>query len=288
MVHVKTFFDQATNTATHLVTDSSGSSCAVIDPVLDFDLPSGRLSTNSADKIIAEIKSKKFRLEWILETHIHADHITAAKHLKDQLGGKIGIGKKVCQVQDVFREFYDLGPEFVSDGSQFDHLFDDGEQFAIGSNLANAIMTPGHTPACVTYLIEDCAFCGDTLFMPDTGTGRCDFPGGSARDLYNSIQKIFSLPSATRIFVGHDYIGHGRDNFSWETTVADQRESNIHVRSGIGLEGFIEFRKKRDAELSIPRMMLSAIQVNIRAGGLPPPGGDGRTFLKLPLNQLQF
>ncbi|MBK19635.1 MAG: MBL fold metallo-hydrolase [Rhodospirillaceae bacterium] len=281
---IKTFFDNETNNATHVVFDENAKSCAVIDSVLNFDFAAGKTSTEAADAVIDFIGGAELTVEWILETHIHADHLTAAAHLKDRLGGKTGIGAGVVDVQKTFSQIYGLGDEFTPDGSQFDHLFADGESFKIGDLDARVIHTPGHTPACATYVIGDAAFTGDTFFMPDSGTARCDFPGGSADDLYSSLQKILDLPPETRLFLNHDYGCGGSRDCSWETTVAEQRDANIHVGAGKPAEEFIEMRTGRDATLSMPRLVLPAIQVNMRAGQMPPPDADGNRFLKIPLN----
>jgi glyoxylase-like metal-dependent hydrolase (beta-lactamase superfamily II) len=258
--------------------------CAIIDTVLDFEVASGRTATEFADEVMAKVRELGLTVQWILETHVHADHLSAAPVIKEALGGEIGIGDHINEVQVGFAKIYNLGPQFQVDGSQFDHLFTDGEQFAIGSIQAKVIHTPGHTPACVTYVIGDAAFCGDTMFMPDFGTARCDFPGGSAHTLYRSIKKILALPPETRIFVAHDY-GPGGRPIAWETTVAEQRTNNKHVNDSVDEESFVAMRTKRDAELSMPGLLLPSIQVNIRGGRLPEPEDNGTAYLKLPLNR---
>lgn len=281
---VKTFFDEGTNNATHVVCDPDGLSCALVDTALGFDPASGRISTEPVDPVISYIRAEGLTVEWILETHVHADHLTAAPYVKEQLGGRVGIGAGVKRVQETFAGIYNMGSDFVCDGSQFDHLFEEGESFRIGGLDARVIHTPGHTPACATYVIGDAAFTGDTFFMPDSGTARCDFPGGSAGDLYRSLQKILSLPGETRLFINHDYGAGGSRAFAWETTVAEQAENNIHVGGGATEEAFVSMREERDATLSMPRLILPAIQVNMRAGNLPPPEENGTQYLKIPLN----
>ncbi|WP_169566367.1 MBL fold metallo-hydrolase [Sneathiella limimaris] len=281
--NVKTIFDKATFTATHIVWDPETSKAAIIDSVHDYDPKSGRTSTVSADEVIAFIKEKNLTVEWILETHVHADHLTAAPYLKEKLGGKTGIGSKVDTVQGVFKSLFNLEPEFSTDGSQFDHLFEDGETFMIGNMKAEVIHTPGHTPACATYVIGDAAFVGDTLFMPDFGTARCDFPGGDARQLFQSIQKILALDPGTRLFLCHDYAPNGRD-YIWETTVAAEKEGNIHVNDKVDENAFVEMRTNRDKELDMPVLILPSVQVNVRAGDLPPAEDNGTRYLKIPLD----
>ncbi len=282
---IKSFFDEATYTATHIVSDRETGKCAIIDSVLDFETASGRTSTRSADQVIGYIQGRDLEVEWILETHAHADHLSAAPYLKEKLGGKTGIGAHIKDVQRVFKKIFNLEPTFQPDGSQFDRLFEDGERFQIGELEVNVMHTPGHTPACVTYVIDDAAFVGDTLFMPDYGTARADFPGGDAATLYQSIQKIFRLPPETRLFLCHDYKAPGRDEFKWETTVADEKANNIHLGGGVPREDFAKMREERDATLSIPRLILPSVQVNIRAGALPPAEDNGVSYLKLPLNR---
>ena len=281
---IKTFFDEGTNNATHVVREPGGLSCAVIDSVLDFDLASGRTSTRAADLIVSHIRREGLQVEWILETHVHADHLTAAPYIKDRLGGRVGIGAGVVTVQEAFAAIYNTRKEFRPDGSQFDHLFGDGETLSIGGMTMSVMHTPGHTPACASYVLGDAVFAGDTFFMPDAGTARCDFPGGSARQLYRSLQRILSLPEGTRLFVNHDYGLAGDRAVGWETTVGDQKTNNIHVGGGKSEDDFIAMRDARDATLSMPNLILPAIQVNMRAGHLPDPEDNGTRYLKIPLN----
>ncbi|MBY6055740.1 MBL fold metallo-hydrolase [Leisingera daeponensis] len=283
---VKAFFDEATNTVSYVVREPEGSACAVIDSVLDYDQAAGRTCTASADTVIAWIRKEGLRVEWILESHVHADHLSAAPYLQEQLGGRIGIGDQITVVQDTFGKVFNEGTEFQRDGSQFDRLFREGDSFMIGQIRGEVLHTPGHTPACLTYVIGDAAFVGDTLFMPDFGTARCDFPGGSSADLYNSIQKILALPDETRVFVGHDYKAPGRDDYAWETTVGEQKALNVHVGSGRSIEEFVEMRDARDATLGMPRLILPSLQVNMRAGQMPEPDEQGDVFLKIPVNKL--
>ncbi|UWQ38758.1 MBL fold metallo-hydrolase [Leisingera aquaemixtae] len=283
---VKAFFDEATNTVSYVVREPEGTACAIIDSVLDFDHAAGRTSTASADAIIAWVKAEGLRVEWILESHVHADHLSAAPYLQEQLGGKIGIGDRITVVQDTFGKIFNEGTEFQRDGSQFDQLFREGDSFMIGQLRGEVLHTPGHTPACLTYVIGDAAFVGDTLFMPDFGTARCDFPGGSSADLYNSIQKILTLPDETRIFVGHDYKAPGRDDYAWETTVGEQKALNVHVGEGRSIEEFVQMRDARDATLGMPRLILPSLQVNMRAGQMPEPDEQGDVFLKIPVNKI--
>ena len=283
---VFSYFDETTNAACYILKDPSSNSCAVIDSILDFDLAAGRVTTKHADMLIRDIQTKGLDLEWIIETHVHADHLSAAPYLAQQLGGKIAIGSNIGTVQEVFGKIFNAGTEFQMDGSQFDRLFSDNDKFKIGSLDVKVIHTPGHTPACVTYIVGDSAFIGDTLFMPDFGTARADFPGGSAADLYNSIQKILSLPNETRLFLCHDYKAPGRDNFAWETTVKEQKETNVHVGGGKSEKEFVDFRTKRDSQLSMPKLIIPSIQTNMRAGNLPPAEDDGTQFLKIPINKL--
>ena len=283
---IASFFDPATFTASHLVSDPASKAAAIVDPVLDFDPASGRTATISADKIAAQIRERGLKLEWILETHAHADHLSAAPYLKQKLGGKIAIGARITTVQQTFGKLFNLGPEFLRDGSQFDRLFADGECFTIGGVEVCVLHVPGHTPADLAYVAGDAAFIGDTLFMPDYGTARADFPGGDAATLYRSIRRLLSLPDATRIFLCHDYKAPGRDQFRWETSVADEKAHNIHVHAGIGEESFVAMRKARDATLEMPRLILPSIQVNMRAGHLPEPESNGMRYLKLPVNAL--
>jgi glyoxylase-like metal-dependent hydrolase (beta-lactamase superfamily II) len=283
---VVTFFDEPTNTASHVVSDPATGACAIIDSVLDFDAASGRTSRDGADRIIAHVKAAGLRCEWILETHVHADHLSAAPILKDALGGKVGIGSHIVTVQDVFGKIFNAEPSFRRDGSQFDALFDDGAHFRLGALDARVIHTPGHTPACITYVISDAAFVGDTLFMPDYGTARCDFPGGDAATLYQSIQKIFALPDDTRLYLCHDYKAPGRSDFAWQTTVKEERDWNIHVGRRVAEADFVAMRRARDKTLSMPKLILPSVQINMRAGALPPPDANGVRYLKLPLNLL--
>jgi glyoxylase-like metal-dependent hydrolase (beta-lactamase superfamily II) len=282
---VKTFFDEATFTATHVVWDPETKAAAVIDTVKDYDPKSGRTSTESADDLIAFIREQGLTLEWILETHVHADHLTAAPYVRDTLGGKIGIGARIDVVQGVFKKVFNAEKDFPTDGRQFDHLFEDGERFAIGNLEASVMHTPGHTPACATYLIGDAAFVGDTLFMPDFGTARCDFPGGDARQLFRSIQKILALPPETRIFLCHDYGPNGRE-YVWETSVAAEKAENIHVKDGTSEDDFVKMRTERDKQLDMPVLILPSVQVNMRAGDLPPAEDNGTRYLKIPLDTL--
>lgn len=278
-------FDPATWTVTYVVYEKEGSSCAIIDSVLDYDPKSGRTSTASADQVIRFVKDHSLKVEWIIETHAHADHLTAAPYLKQQLGGNTLIGGRIATVQSVFKGIFNLEPEFRQDGSQFDRLVADGETFQIGNLIAKALFVPGHTPACMAYQIGDAVFVGDTLFMPDVGTARCDFPGGDARALYQSIQKILSLPPETRLFMCHDYPPNDRP-IDFQCTVADQRTNNIHVRDGISEDAFVEMRTKRDATLAMPVLILPAVQVNIRAGEMPPKEDNGVSYMKIPINAL--
>lgn len=280
------FFDEATFTITYVVRDPSSSTCAVIDSVLDFEYASGRTDTRSADAVIAFVTEKGFKVDWLLESHVHADHLSAAPYLQEKLGGKIGIGENIRLVQDTFGKVFNEGTEFQRDGSQFDRLFKEGDSFHIGQMRADVMHTPGHTPACLTFVIGDAAFVGDTLFMPDFGTARCDFPGGSAEMLYASIQKILALPDETRIFVGHDYKAPGRDEFAWETTVGEQKAFNIHVGAGKPADAFVSMRTERDSTLAMPRLIIPALQINMRAGKLPPAEDNGVSYLKVPVNKL--
>ncbi|ATF18671.1 MBL fold metallo-hydrolase [Phaeobacter gallaeciensis] len=283
---VKAFFDEQTNTVSYLVREPDGTACALIDSVLDFDHAAGRTDTRSADEMIAWVKAEGLRVEWILESHVHADHLSAAPYLQEHLGGKIGIGANITLVQDTFGKVFNEGTEFQRDGSQFDALFREGDSFHIGQLRGDVLHTPGHTPACLTYVIGDAAFVGDTLFMPDFGTARCDFPGGSSEALFQSIQKILTLPDETRIFVGHDYKAPGRDDYAWETTVGEQKALNIHIGQGRPIEAFVAMRDARDATLSMPRLILPSLQVNMRAGQMPEADTDGNVYLKVPINKL--
>jgi glyoxylase-like metal-dependent hydrolase (beta-lactamase superfamily II) len=283
---VISLFDEATFTATHLVFDPETRHAVIIDSVLDFDPASGRTSHVSADKVVALVAEHGLHVEWILETHAHADHLSAAPYLQDKLGGKIAIGKDIQHVQQVFGGIFNEGPDFARDGSQFDHLFSDGDRFRIGSLEAIAIHVPGHTPADMAYIIGDAAFIGDTLFMPDYGTARADFPGGDARTLFRSIRRLLTLPPATRVFLCHDYKAPGRDRFAYETTIGAERTANVHVHDGVAEDDFVAMREARDKTLAVPRLILPSIQINIRAGHLPPAEANGTSYLKLPLNIL--
>ena len=288
-MNIEGFFDEATSTISYIVLDSESMRCAVIDSVLDYDPKAGRTATRGADRLIARIRELGATLEWILETHVHADHLSAAPYLQAQLGGKLAIGGHITTVQKVFGKLFNAGTEFARDGSQLNRLFDDGESFSIGTLECRAMHTPGHTPACMTYIVSDAtesaAFVGDTLFMPDYGTARCDFPGGDARTLYRSIRKVLSLPPQTRLYLCHDYRPGGRE-LAYVTTVAEQRASNVHVRDGISEDEFASMRNERDATLEMPVLILPSVQVNMRAGELPPAEGNGVRYIKIPLNQL--
>jgi len=280
--YVQAFFDEPTNTVSYLVADPATRRAAVIDPVLDFDAATGEASVRSADAILCAAEQERFAIDWILETHAHADHLTAAPYLRQRTGARVGIGEHIREVQAIFRPVFNL-VDVSGDGSEFDHLFADGETFQIGVLEAEVMYTPGHTPACVSYRIGDAVFVGDTLFMPDYGTARTDFPGGSARALYRSIRRILSLPPSTRIFVCHDYKAPGRDSFAWESTVAEQRARNIHIHDGITEEEFVALRSKRDATLAAPVLLLPSVQVNVRAGRFPSAESNGVRYLKIPV-----
>ena len=280
---VRAFFDAATWTLTYVVKDPDSAHCAIIDSVLDYDAASGRTRTESADRVIAMIQADDLIVDWILETHVHADHLSAAPYLHRALGGQIGIGNHIVDVQTIFAALFNVEPEFKRDGSQFDALFDDNETFQIGGMTATAMHTPGHTPACMSYLIGDALFVGDTLFMPDYGTARCDFPGGDARTLYQSVQRLLALPPETRMFLCHDYLPNGRE-LTYQTTVEAQRRSNIHVHSGISEEEFVTMRTAKDQTLSMPTLILPSVQINMRAGQLPPAEANGTRYLKIPLD----
>lgn len=277
-------FDPATSTVTYVVADPATGDCAVIDPVLDFDPRSGRVSTHSADKVAAMVRERGLTPRWILDTHVHADHMTGLAYLRESLGGRTGIGAHVTDVQETFREFYSAEPGFRPDGSQFDHLFGDDEEFAVGSIPARVLHIPGHTPACVAYVVGDAVFTGDALLMPDFGTARCDFPGGDARMLYRSVRRLLDLPGDTRMFVGHDY-GPGGRAIAWATTVAAQRAGNVHIRDGVSEDKFVALRAERDATLELPALMLASVQVNMRAGRLPPADANGVSYLKIPVTR---
>lgn len=280
------FFDEATNTISYVVADPETRRCAVVDSLLDFDQPSGRTSTKSADKLIAFVRDHDLTCDWIIDTHVHADHLTAAPYVQSQIGGKTAIGDHVPVVQRVFSEIFNEDQSFHTDGSQFDHLFTDGEEYKIGKIDAKAIHTPGHTPACMSHVIGDALFVGDTIFMPDFGTARCDFPGGDAGQLFDSIQKLFALPEETRMFLCHDYKAPGRDDYCWETTIGEQKRSNIHVKDGTSRADFIKMRTERDATLAMPQLILPSVQINMRAGEMPPPEENGQSYMKLPINAL--
>ncbi|KAA0968940.1 MBL fold metallo-hydrolase [Aureimonas fodinaquatilis] len=282
---VTAFFDGETNTISYVVKDPASSACAVIDSVLDIDYAAGRTSTLQADKIIAFVEKARLQVEWLIETHAHADHLSAAPYLQERLGGKLGIGEQITVVQETFGKIFNEGTEFQRDGSQFDRLFTDGDSYTIGGMSVFTMHTPGHTPACMTHVIGNAAFVGDTLFMPDSGSARADFPGGDAGILFDSIQKLLTLPPQMRLFMCHDYGPNGRE-IQWETTVADELAHNIHVGGGRSREDFIRFRTERDATLAMPRLIIPSIQVNIRAGDLPEPDDSGTRFIKVPLNKL--
>lgn len=288
-LQVEGFFDEATSTVSYIVLDTATGQCAIVDSVLDYDPKAGRTSHASADRLIARVRELGAQVQWLLETHVHADHLSAAPYLQQALGGKIAIGQHITRVQQVFGGLFNAEAGFARDGRQFDHLFTDGEVFTIGSLRADALHTPGHTPACMTYVVHDgdarAAFVGDTLFMPDYGTARCDFPGGDARTLYRSIQQVLSLPPETRLYLCHDYRPGGRA-VQFVTTVAEQRAANVHVHEGVSEDAFVAMRQARDATLGMPVLMLPSVQVNMRAGQLPPPESNGTRYLKIPLNEL--
>ena len=283
---VKSFFDESTNTATYVVHDPASRSAAIIDSVLDFDVDAGRISHASADALIAYVKSEGLTVAWVLETHAHADHLSAAPYLKAALGGQLAIGREIIHVQNVFGKIFNAGTEFARDGSEFDRLFEDGDRFSVGEIEAIALHVPGHTPADLAYVIGDAVFTGDTLFMPDYGTARADFPGGDSRQLFRSIRRLLSLPAEARLFLCHDYKAVGRDKFVWETTVGAERTGNVHVHEGVGEDDFVAMRDARDATLGMPRLILPSIQVNMRGGNLPAPEANGRRYLKIPLDAL--
>jgi glyoxylase-like metal-dependent hydrolase (beta-lactamase superfamily II) len=280
---VQAFFDEATFTVSYVVSDPESRCAAIIDPVLDYEPHSGRTSTSSVDRLIDYIKDSELNVDWILETHVHADHLSGAPVVKKQVAGQTAIGAQVVAVQSTFKRIFNLS-DLATDGSQFDHLFADGETFKVGNIDARVLATPGHTPACVTYVIGDAAFVGDTLFMPDFGTARTDFPGGSAAQLYSSIRKILALPGATRLFMCHDYKAPGRDDYAWETSVTEQRDNNVHISSNVTEEAFIALREGRDRQLGMPKLLLPSIQVNVRAGALPVAEDNGIRYLKIPLD----
>lgn len=281
---VQAFFDEATNTISYIVKDPSSRACAIVDSVMDIDYAAGRITYDHADELIRQVQAQGLALEWIIETHVHADHLSAAPYIQDKLGGKIGIGSKIMVVQETFGKVFNEGTEFQRDGSQFDRLFEDGDTYMIGNLPAFAVYTPGHTPACMVHVIGDAAFVGDTLFMPDGGSARADFPGGDAATLYDSIQKVLALPDEMRLFMCHDYGPNGRD-IQWETTVGDEKAHNIHVGQGKTKEEFVKFRTERDATLGMPKLIIPSLQVNMRAGEVPTDK-DGRPMLKVPLNAL--
>ena len=282
---VKAFFDKVSNTISYVVKDPNSAACAVIDSVLDLDYAAGRIGYESANAIIAYIRSNDLKLEWIIETHVHADHLSAAPYIQEQLGGLLGIGDQITVVQETFGKIFNEGTQFQRDGSQFDRLFVDGDSYTIGTLKANVMHTPGHTPACNVHLIGDAAFVGDTLFMPDGGSARCDFPGGSAEQLYDSIQRILALPDETRLFMCHDY-GPGGREISWETTVRDEKDENIHVGNGKTKAEFVAFRTARDEQLAMPKLIVPSLQVNMKAGSLPQEDDNGMAYFKVPINQL--
>ena len=281
---IKAFFDEPTNTVSYVVSDPATHRAAIIDSVLDYAPASGRTTQQSADAIIAYVTEKELTVDWLLETHAHADHLSAAPYLQAKLGGKIAIGADITRVQDVFGKLFNAGSAFARDGSDFDQLWHDGDRFKIGSLDATVLHVPGHTPACIAYVIGDGVFVGDTLFMPDYGTARCDFPGGDARTLYRSARRILDLPPETRLFMCHDYLPEGRSDYVWETTVEAERKGNIHLHDGVGEDEFVAMRERRDATLDMPRLILPSVQVNMRAGHLPPPEDNGVTYLKIPVN----
>lgn len=282
---VTAFFDEATYTVSYVVRQPDGPHAAIVDSVLDFDPKSGRTSHQYADRIIEFVRQHRLTIDWILETHAHADHLSAAPYLKATLGGRIGIGERISEVQRTFKTIFNLEKTFNTDGAQFDHLFRDGEEFRIGGMAARVMHTPGHTPADVSYVIGDAVFVGDTLFMPDYGTARADFPGGDARRLYRSIRRLLEeLPAEARLFLCHDYKAPGREYYAWETTVAEERAHNLHVRDGIGEEEFVALRTERDKTLPMPVLLLPSVQVNVRAGHLPPPEDNGVRYLKIPVD----
>lgn len=280
---VAPFFDKDTNTFSYVVKDPASNSCAIVDSVLDFDYPSGSISYTGADRIIDYVKENNLKVEWLIETHVHADHLSAAPYIQEKLGGKLGIGEHIVTVQETFGKVFNAGTEFERDGSQFDHLFKDGEIYKVGELECKVIHTPGHTPACMTHVMGDAAFVGDTLFMPDAGTARADFPGGDAGVLFDSVQKILALPDDTRIFMCHDYCPNGRQ-LEYLTSVAEQRRNNIHVKEGTSKAAFVEMREARDKTLGMPRLILPSLQVNMRAGHFPEPESNGTVYLKVPVN----
>lgn len=282
---VKGFFDEATNTVSYVVKDTASKACAIIDSVMDIDYAAGRISYQSADEIIHYVQEQGLNVEWLIETHAHADHLSAAPYIQGKLGGKLGIGENIKIVQEVFGKIFNEGTEFQRDGSQFDRLFKDGDTYTIGNLTVFAMLTPGHTPACMTHVVGNAAFVGDTLFMPDGGTARADFPGGDAKVLFHSIKRVLALPDEMRLFMCHDYAPGGRE-IKWETSVAEQKATNIHVREGVSEGEFVKMRTERDATLGLPKLIIPSIQVNIRGGQLPEPDDSGKRFLKVPVNEL--
>lgn len=280
---IKAFYDQQTNTVSYVVSDDKTRSAAIIDPVLGIDYAAGQLSYSEADIIVDYVKSTGLRVEWLIETHVHADHLSASPYLQSLLGGKIAISEKIVEVQNVFGKMFNAGTSFERDGRQFDHLFTDNETYQIGQLTGKALHTPGHTPACMAHYIGDAIFVGDTLFMPDSGTARADFPGGDARTLYRSIKRILTMPSETRIFVCHDYAPNGRD-VAWETTVGEELAHNIHIGGSISEDDFVAMREQRDQDLDMPRLIMPSIQINMRAGHMPPPEGNGQVYIKVPVS----
>ena len=281
---IEAFFDNSTFTVTYAVHDPETKCAAIIDSVFDFDPASGRTSFDSADEVIAYVKERNLKVEWLLETHAHADHLSAAPYLQEKLGGKIAIGEHIVMVQNVFGKLFNAGTEFQRDGSDFDHLFADGDTFKIGNLDVTVMHVPGHTPADIAYVIGDAVFIGDTMFMPDYGSARADFPGGDARKLYQSMRRLLSLPDTTRLFMCHDYLPEGRDEYVWETTVKAQRKGNIHAHDGVSEDEFVKMRTERDKTLDMPRLIMPSVQVNMRAGHLPPAEDNGMRYLKVPLN----
>ncbi len=278
------FFDEDTFTVTYIVADAATQQCAIIDSVLDFDPASGRTGFDAANRVIEHVNAHNLKVTWLLETHAHADHLSAAPYLQEKLGGKIAIGEHIAKVQGVFGKLFNAEQGFARDGSQFDMLFADGDTFAIGNLKVEVLHVPGHTPACIAYVAGDAVFVGDTMFMPDYGTARADFPGGDARQLFRSLRRILALPPATRLFMCHDYLPKNRSHYVWETTVAAEREGNIHAHDGVTEDEFVAMREARDATLDMPRLILPSVQVNMRAGHMPPPEDNGMTYLKLPVN----
>ncbi|MEZ4104146.1 MAG: MBL fold metallo-hydrolase [Candidatus Paceibacterota bacterium] len=283
---VQGFFDPITNTISYVVTDKETKKCAIIDSVMDFDQAGGGIYFDQAELMVDYIKNNKYQVEWILETHVHADHLSAAPYLKEKLGGKMAIGKYIKEVQEIFGKVFNEGTEFARDGSQFDRLWNDGDQFSLGNISALAIHTPGHTPADMVYVIGNAVFAGDTMFMPDFGTARCDFPGGSARSMYDSTKKIFALPDEMRMFMCHDYLPEGRTEYQWETTVGEQKKNNVHLKAGTEPDRFIEMREKRDLALGMPRLIIPSIQVNMRGGNFPYKESNDTVYLKTPINSI--